>query len=140
MIEILGAINQVAWVLGNIAVAYIAVGVIAFVVCYYIFFDPRATTAGKLIFRLFLSLVGIIGVVFIGIFIDPSGDQNWYKLSDEVDIWRPLVRLYIYGYVAFTITSLALFLWFRKFRPNRIKAAPDLGLVKVRNDTQEIQS
>lgn len=138
MTELGSAINTLAYVIANLLVIYISIGVVAFVIGYYVLFDPSATTAGKMIFRFFLSLVGIIGLVFIGTFINPVGDTSWDTLPLGIEPWRPILRLLIYGYVAFTITSLAVLLWLRKYRPNRIKSAPDRILVKVRHDTSEL--
>lgn len=127
------AINSVAWIIGNLLVAYIAIGVVAFVVGYFILFDPGATAAGRLIFRFFVSLVGIIGLIFIGTYIDPAGDRDWNALPYDVEVWRPILRVFIYGYVSFSITTLAMLLAMRKWWPHRILKAGDRNLVKVRH-------
>lgn len=133
------AINIIAWVGANLFVAYIAVLVVLFVIMYYAFFDPKATTAGKMIFRFMLSLVGIIALVFIGIFINPSHSNGPFSgPGPVVDWWRPVLRFGIYGYVAFTITSLAAALIMRKWFPERVKKKSDLDLVKPRHDTNDI--
>lgn len=128
--------NPVAWVLANVILAYIAVALILFVAGYYALFDPKATTGGKFIFRFMLSLVGVIGLVFLGIFIDPAPDREWYNYAAQVEWWRPAVRLFVYGYVAYTITSLAYLLAVRKWNPGRLKTAPDRDLVKVRHTSE----
>lgn len=138
MADFCKVINTLAQVTSNVLIAYIAVAVVAFVIGYYVLFDPSATTAGKMIFRFFLSLVGIIGLVFIGVFVDPAAGRAWWQLPPDIEPWRPLLRLVVYGYVAFTITSLAVLLWLRKYRPNRIKSAPDVDLVKVRTNTIDL--
>lgn len=130
--------NQVAWVLANIILAYIAFALLLFVIMYYALFDPRATTGGKLIFRFMFSLVGVIGLVFLGIFVDPAPDREWFMYPPEVETWRPTLRLIVYGYVAFTITSLAVLLVHRKWFPHKLKVAPTQELVKVRHETSEI--
>lgn len=138
MADLLNFVNTLAYQIANLFVIYIAIGVVVFVIGYYALFDPRATTAGRLVFRFFLSLVGIIGLVFIGTYIDPIDDHSWTTLPSGVEPWRPLLRLIVYGYVAYTITSLAVLLWLRKYRPHKIKSAPDKELVKVRHDTAEL--
>lgn len=136
----LDVINAIAWIGANILIAYIALVVVLFVFMYYIFFDPTATTAGKMIFRFMLSLVGVIGLVFIGIFIDPSHNRNPVGApAPDVDFWRPIVRFVVYAYVAFTITALAVALILRKWYPHRVKKRADLNLVKPRHDTNPIQ-
>lgn len=125
-------INHNAWTLGNVLVAYIAACVLFFVVAYYILFDPSATTAGKMIFRFFLSLVGVVGLIFIGTFIDPVVDHEWLTLPKDVEVWRPLVRLAVYMYVAYAITSLAVLLAIRKWWPKKVRTYNDYELVKLR--------
>lgn len=135
----LDVLNNITWIGANLFIAYIALVVILFVIMYYIFFDPKATTAGKMIFRFMMSLVGVIVLVFIGIFIDPSaGNGPFGNPSAHVDWWRPALRFVIYGYVAWTITSLAIALILRKWFPEKVKKKVDLDLVKVRHDTTEI--
>lgn len=126
-------INTIAWIGANVLVAYISLAVVAFVVGYYVLFDPRATTAGKMIFRFMLSLVGVILLTFVGTFVDPSHNRSWFEYPDDVDIWRPIARIAIYGYVAYTITSLAVLLWIRKWKPHLVKKASDLNLVQPRH-------
>lgn len=133
MTDILLGVNSFAWILGNILVAYISVGVFIFVIVYYVLFDPKATTAGKMIFRFFLSLIGIVGLIFIGTFIDPAVDREWSTLPPDVDVWRPILRVFIYGYVAFAITNLAILLVVRKWWPARLDTAIDKDLVKLRH-------
>ena len=136
--DVVNAINTVAWVLGNVVLAYTAFALIAFLIAYYTVFDPSATTGGRLIFRFMLSLAGVIVLVFVGIFVDPSPDQDWSRFPVEsVEWWRPLLRLAIYGFVAYSISSLAWLLAVRKWWPHKVKKASDINLVKVRH-TNEI--
>lgn len=131
-------INAIAWIGANVLIAYIALVVVLFVIMYYIFFDPGATTAGKMIFRFMLSLVGVIGLVYIGIFIDPVRSHGPFQHPNDVESWRPVLRFAVYAYVAFTITALAISLIMRKWFPQRVKKKSDLRLVKPRHDTSEI--
>lgn len=131
----LDTINAIAWVLSNALVAYIAVILMAFITCYYVLFDPSATTAGKMIFRFMLSLVGVIGLVVVGTFIDPTNARNWTHYPGDVAQWRPILRLVVYSFVAFTITSLSVSLVIRKWKPHLVKKASDLDLVIPRHDT-----
>ena len=131
-------INPIAWVAANLILAYVSFALVVFVVMYYALFDPRATTGGRLIFRFMLSLVGVIVLSSIGIFIDPVPNREWFSYpGDYVEWWRPLLRLVIYGFVAFTVTSLAVLLVRRKWFPNNLKMAPQ-PLVVVRHETSEI--
>ena len=133
IITFLESINPFLWIVSNLALIYIGIALILFVVAYQVFFDPKATTGGKMIFRFALSLSLVVSVIYIGIFVDPRheypGDTVW---------WRPAARLAAYGYVAYTITALIWFLWKRKFRPEKLDTAPDKLLVKPRHDTAEV--
>lgn len=130
--EWLSQLNAFAWVASNALVAYIAVLLVIFVVAYYVFFDPNATTAGKYIFRFFVSLFGVIGLIFISLFVDPRLGREWTVYPGDVLWWRPLVRLIAYSYVAFTITSLSILLAFRKWKPSWLRTSLDQEMVKLR--------
>lgn len=132
MLEIIQEVNAVAWVLSNLVLAYSAVALVVFVAGYYILFDPSATTGGKFIFRFMLSLVGVMALVFVSIFVDPANGRLWFVYPGDVALWRPVVRLGVYTYIAFTITSLAVLLVVRKWYPNKLKTARDL--VKPRDE------
>lgn len=124
--------NVFSWVTSNILVAYISVALIVFVGVYYFIFDPRATTGGQLIFRFMFSLVGVVGLVFISLWIDPAPGRAWYEYPGDVFWWRPTARLIIYGYVAYSTTRLISYLIKRKWFPHRLKkVAPEI-LVKTR--------
>lgn len=132
----LETINAIAWVSANLLVVYVAFVLAVFVVGYYTFFDPRATTAGKMIFRFMLSLVGVIGLVVVGTFIDPSHSREWFSYPGDVASWRPIARLVIYLYVAYTISSLAVVLFIRKWKPHLVKKKSDMDLVRVRHTSE----
>jgi len=131
-------INSIAWVGANILVAYIAVALVIFVAGYWILFDPRATTAGRFIFRFMLSLVGVILLIFVGTYVDPTHNREWMTYPNDVMEWRPIARIVGYGYVAYTITSLAILLGLRKWKPHLLKKASDLTLVKPRHPTNGV--
>lgn len=132
----LTTINSLAWIGSNILVAYISVLLVIFVVFYFIVFDPRATTAGKNIFRFITSLVGVIGLVFIGSYVDPVQGRAWNQFPGDVIFWRPILRFAVYGYVGYAVTSLVIVLIIRKWWPWKIRTALDLQLVKPRKDDQ----
>lgn len=133
-------INEVAWVVSNLALAYTCVVLVVFIVAYVIIFDPRATTGGQLIFRFMLSLVGVIVLSYIGVFVDHAPDRSWFLYPGEelVETWRPITRLVVYVFVAFSITALSRLLILRKWFPHKVKKAGDLVLIKPRH-TSEIQ-
>lgn len=126
-------LNTFAWVFTNLIVAYIAVVLVGFVLAYYAWFDPRATTAGKYVFRFILSLIGVIGLVFVSLFVDPAMGRKWFEYPGDILWWRPAVRLVIYGYVAFTVTGLAVVVMLRKWKPSLLRTAKDHDLVQPRS-------
>lgn len=122
------------WIGSNVLVAYISIVLVVFVVAYPLLFDPSATTGGKLIFRFFISLFGVVGLVFVGVFVDPVMGRMWWQFPGDIVWWRPSVRFAIYAFVAYTITSLAVLLFVRKYLPHRVQTAPDQDIaVKIRN-------
>ena len=138
IVDFLEWLNPTIWVIANLALIYIGVLLLAFTILYPTLFDPSATTGGKMIFRFALSLSLVVAVIVVGIFIDPRHDIPWYEYPGDTIWWRPIVLLGAYLYVAYIITSLVIFLWKRKFYPQKLKRAPDKELVKPRHDTAEV--
>ena len=138
IVDFLEWLSPTLWVIANLALIYIGVLLLAFTILYPTLFDPSATTGGKMIFRFALSLSLVVALIVVGIFIDPRHDVPWYEYPGDTIWWRPIVRLGAYTYVAYTITSLVIFLWKRKFYPQKLKRAPDKELVKPRHDTAEV--
>lgn len=138
IVEFLEWINHIFWVSANLTLIYIGVLLLVFTILYPTLFAPSATTGGKMIFRLSLSLSMVLAVIVVGIFVDPRHDPLWYKYPGDTIWWRPPILLGAYLYVAYTITSLVRFLWKRKFHPQELKRAPDKELVKPRHDTAEV--
>ena len=138
IVDFLEWFNPTFWVIANLTLIYIGVLLLAFTILYPTLFDPGATTGGRMIFRFGLSLSMVVAVIVVGIFIDPRHDIPWYEYTGDTIWWRPVVRLGVYLYVAYTITSLVTFLWKRKFYSQKLKRAPDKELVKPRHDTSEV--
>lgn len=126
--------NAVVWAITNLLIVYITVMLVLFVTGYYMLFNPKVTTAGRYIFRFFISLIAVVGLIFISLFIDPRDNSLWYEIPEETAIWRPLVRLAGYAYVAFSITSLAMLLIVRKWYPNKLRTARDRDLIQTRSE------
>lgn len=128
----LDSFNAIAWILSNILVAYIALALLVFVTGYFILFDPGATTAGKFVFRFAVSLLGVIGLIVISLFFDPSHGREWFSYPTDVLFWRPFIRLLAYGYVAYAVTALAILIAVRKWKPDLLRTALDRELLKER--------
>ena len=131
-------VNPTVWWITNLLVAYVGVMLAVFVIAYPSLFNPRLTTGGRMIFRFSLSLFFVMVLVVIGIYLNPGHDLSWLEYPEDVLWWRPVLRLVAYGYVAYTITALVIFLWNRKFHPEKLTTAPDKLLVKPRHDTAEV--
>lgn len=127
-------INTVLWIVSNVLVGYIAMASVLFVVGYLILFDPLTTTAGKIVFRLMISLAGVMVLVFIGVFLDNRPDQDWLTFQGDTLWWKPGVRLIIYGYMAYAATILLNFLIVIKWFPSRLKTPRDKELIHLRNE------
>lgn len=115
-------VNAIAWVAGNIVVLVIAISASAFVLLYPLLFEFEKTTAGLLIWRAVLSLALLGGLVCLGIFVD--GRVPWWQYPGDVVGWRPLLRLAVYGFIAYTFASLVALLVIRRWWPDKVKTAP----------------
>ena len=129
--------NSVVWPVSNGLIAYILFALIIFAIGYVILFDPSATTAGKLILRFVISLIGIMGLVFVGVFIDNKPNEDWLGFPGDTLWWRPAVRLVVYGLVAYTITSLVVLLMKYKWWPHKIKKSRTQEFVRIRKVDKE---
>lgn len=136
--DVLHVLSTVLWVAGNLLIAYTCLALIIFVISYFILFDPQATTAGRIIFQFMVSLLGVILLVYIGIFINPSNQTSWLELHPNVEWWRPTFRFVIYAFVAYSTTSLMTLLVLRKWYPHRLSKASDLHLINPRTGTINI--
>lgn len=116
---------------------YITAALFIFVVGYYTFFDPRATTAGKQLFRFMVSLTGIFFLTVFGAIVRPLFRDEDGAYTGFAYFWSALAVL-ICVYVAFTITTLSVSLVMRKWFPGKVKKVSDLELLKPRHDTNEI--
>jgi hypothetical protein len=125
-------IITVLWIISNVLIVYNAVALLVFTVMYRLLFNPKATTAGRYIFRFFLSLLGVFAIVFVGVFVEPSYSRDWWEMPADLSLWRSSARVVVYGYVTFTISALFVTLLLRKWWPHKIKTAIDKELLVPR--------
>lgn len=121
----------------SLLMLYVTLALIVFVVGYYIFFDPKATTAGRMLFRFMVSLTGVFVLTIVNSFVFPLV----YNEARGPTIWSTLwflLSFAIIAYVAFTITTLFVSLVLRKWFPQRVKKRSDLNLLQPRHDTTDI--
>lgn len=135
LLNVFETLNPFMWVLSNLLIVYIGLVLIVFAASYYLLFNPKLTTGGYYIFRFVISLVGIIGLVFIGIFLNPTSGSSWMEYPGDLLWWRPTVRTIVYGYIGYTTTGLARLLYLRKFKPEKLRTAADLNLVRPRRES-----
>ncbi len=128
------AFNSFLWVLSNFLVLYIGLMLVVFLTLYYALFDPRATTAGRFLYRFALSLLGVIALVFISLYLDPAPGRGVMEYPGDVFWWRPALRFVAYLGVAYTVTALNVLLVIRKYFPHMLRTAQDRELVKPRHD------
>lgn len=134
----LNAFNSVAWIVSNLEVLYISIVLVIFVVFYFLIFDPKATTAGRFIYRFIVSLVGVIGLIFIGNYIDPAKGSQWFQFPGDILWWRPIVRFIVYTYVAYAVTALQVLLVIRRWWPGKLRTTLDRQIVKLRHSEPEL--
>lgn len=127
-------INAVLWVSSNVLVGYITFAVWVFLVGYFALFNPRQTTAGKLLFNLLLSLGFVMTLVFIGVFIDNRPDEDWLSFRGDMLWWKPTIRIIGYGFLAFAVTRLIAFLIVVKWFPELLRTPRDKELIKLRHE------
>lgn len=135
----LNAFNSLAWIGSNLLVLYVAVILVVFVVFYFILFDPRATTAGRFVYRFIVSLVGVIGLAFISSYVDPQTGRAWFQYPGDVIFWRPIVRFIVYAYVAYSVTALQVLIIIRKWWPHKLRTALDREILKTRKADHDLQ-
>lgn len=95
-------VNDILWGLSNLIVAYVAVAILLFTLFYGLFFKWWQRSAGISVFMDRVALVGVIALVFIGVFVDPQ--RGWWEAPPDVLGWRPWFRVIVYGAVAFAVT------------------------------------
>lgn len=127
-------INAVLWVSSNVLVGYITLAVYVFIIGYYALFNPRATTAGRLLFNLLVSLAFVMTLVFIGVFIDNRPDEDWLSFRGDTLWWRPSLRIMGYGFLAYAVTALIVFLAKVKWFPHLLKTSRDKELIRLRHE------
>lgn len=109
--------NEFLWPLANVLVVYVTLALLTFCIGYPILFNPRASTTGRGILRFAISLLGVMVLVFVSLFVDPRDDVPWWVLPVGVDVWRPVVRVVVYGFASYAVTALGVTLHLRRFRP-----------------------
>lgn len=127
-------INAVLLVSSNVLVGYITLAVYVFIIGYYALFNPRATTAGRLLFNLLVSLAFVMTLVFIGVFIDNRPDEDWLSFRGDTLWWRPSLRIMGYGFLAYTVTALIVFLVKVKWFPHLLKTPRDEELIRLSHE------
>lgn len=121
--EFVDVVNGFAWVFGNFVLGVSTFLLIVFVIAYPILFDPRATTVGRYLLRFLFGLVGVVGLVFIGTFVDPR--YPWYEYPPDIVVWRPIFRAVVYAFMFYGLVSLSVLLVARKWFPDKMRSAPE---------------
>lgn len=124
-------VNTFLWVTGNLIVLLVFLSAIAFAVTYPILFNPNQTAGGRAIWKAIGSVAGIGLLVVVGLFID--GATSWTARPEHVELWRSILRLLVYGWVAYSFLDLVRVLIYRRFWPDKLKTAPSFrtGPVEV---------
>lgn len=127
-------INTIFWVSSNALVGYITAAVYVFLVAYYVMFNPQATTAGRLLFRLLFALGGVMTLVFVGVFVDNRPDEDWLTFPGDTLWWRPTLRILGYAFLAYAVTALISFMVKVRWFPHKLKTPRDKELLRLRQE------
>lgn len=95
-------INDILWGISNGLVFYAAIAILLFFGFYGLFFKWWKRPAGISVFIDRAALVGVISLIFIGIFVDPQ--RGFWEAPPDVLAWRPWLRVFVYSSVAFATT------------------------------------
>ena len=130
----LNEINTIFWVSSNALVGYITIALYVFLVAYFVMFNPRKTTAGRLLFRLLFALGGVMTLVFVSVFIDNRPDEDWLTFPGDTLWWRPTLRIFGYLFLAYAVTALISFMVKVRWFPHRLKTPRDKELLRLRQE------
>jgi hypothetical protein len=104
--------NDILWGISNALVFYVSFAIVIFTGFYGLFFKWWQRWAGVSVFIDRTAIVGVIALIFIGVFVDPQ--RGFWEAPDDVLSWRPVVRVIVYASVAFAVTfqfTVALRRW-----------------------------
>jgi heme exporter protein D len=97
-------INPALWLVSNLQLGYLSLALVAWVLLYGFGFRWWTTPAGQMIFAFTASLLGVIVLVFVGVFVNPQ--RPWFEAPPDVFLWRPLLRYLVYLAVSITLTRM----------------------------------
>ncbi len=97
-------INPALWIVANLQLVYLSGALVAWVAGYGLGFRWWTTPAGRQVFAFTASLLGVVGLVFIGTFVNPQ--RPWWEAPPEVFEWRPILRYAVYLAVSITLTRM----------------------------------
>jgi hypothetical protein len=97
-------LNDILWGISNALVFYIMAALVGFTSFYGLFFKWWLRPAGVAVFMFMASLLGVIALIFIGIYVDPQ--RGFFEAPIDVLPWRPALRVVVYLSVAGSVTYL----------------------------------
>ena len=97
-------VNDILWGISNTLVFYIMAALVGFTGFYGLFFKWWLRPAGVAVFTFMASLLGVIGLIFISIYVDPQ--RGFFEAPPDVLPWRPWLRVVVYSSVATSVTYL----------------------------------
>lgn len=120
-------INPILWILSNVFVIFVSLGILFFVIFYGLFLKWWEHAGGRLVMLLMVMFTGVIALVVIGVISNPVGLLAY---PEDVLVWRPAVRVVVYFGVFYAILRLDVTL------VQRYRAGMALGFdVRPRTDT-----
>lgn len=96
-------INPFFWVISNALLVIVSAALTFYVIFYFFWFKWWEHAGGRLIMAFTSSLLGVIFLVLVGLTSNPAGS---FAYPVDTLVWRPFIRMIVYGAVAFTIIRL----------------------------------
>jgi hypothetical protein len=98
-------IGAALWIVANLTVLYVQVGVLAWFGL-YLRFDWKRTPAGQDIFLLVASLTALIVQSVAGVFVNPLGRQPWWEAPAELPLWYGALRYAVSLFLAVAVSRI----------------------------------
>lgn len=119
------SIGGALWIVANLTVLYVQVGVLAWFGL-YLRFDWRRTPAGQDIFVLVTALAALIAQSFVGLFVNPLGRQPWWEAPAELPLWYGILRYTVSLFLAVAVSRIvwSLIQRLRGRQPLRFEIVP----------------
>ena len=125
MTDMAESIGGALWIVANLTVVYVQLGVLVWFGL-YLRFDWRRTPAGQDIFVLVAALAALIAQSFVGLFVNPLGRQPWWEAPENLPLWYGILRYAVSLFLAIAVSRIvwSLIQRLRGRQPLRFEIVP----------------